>query len=270
MEKGEEQYGLDERTFDELYQAERCSGSPADSSEVLQLGYKLWRSRYPRAVEQDEVENEIIRTFQQCSKYFNPSKGKQEVPVEKRFLTGFSNWFTRRLRRRLREGAKKGWRRLNNDYLSGVAEQDGRERRRALRHLEWSRFLFNMALVRFSKLAQQLIRLRYLDNMKPAAIARQVGVSSRTVSRYTGRTTVVYQFQRKVYHMVLSIPNSTLQKIVYILHYEEELTASEIARLLCLSPRAVEKIILSTAARIMAGLDAGRGMEMFAQAVEKG
>jgi RNA polymerase sigma factor (sigma-70 family) len=253
-------------TFRQWYENSRCKGSPRQWDWCLRLGYKIWREDFPEAFRQEEVENEIIFTLTNCFYYFDRAKGKQGVPSWKRFLKYFAFWWRRRLARGGKRAVKerRKWVQVYGEEIPAPGE---RVPDKALHYQAWARFLFLKALRRMDGTTRKLVKLRYLDGCKAGEIAGQLGISTRTISRYTSQQKVVKRFRREVQRMVLSIPECTLQKIVFILHYDNGFSESEIARLLCVSVPTVERILLRTAGRIMAGLEGESGMKLFAGAV---
>jgi RNA polymerase sigma factor (sigma-70 family) len=223
------------------------------------LALKILRRQFKGVIDEDGLESVVIRTLGFCFKHFDPAKGDPTKPVTGRFLNHFAYW----LKRRLEDVRRDNQRRLRRYRKEGTAFKEAADLRPVRvpkdgAYDQWSRRLCQEAMSRMDEATQRYIRLCFIEGKGAEEAGRLLGIPERTRCRKYGFDRLVAKVRGEVTRMVEEMPQPHLKGLVDRLHFEEDFSAAQIARLLCVSVPFIESVVHEATEGVMKGMRAGR------------
>jgi RNA polymerase sigma factor (sigma-70 family) len=241
-------------TWDDWYRWRRwecgCHGSPESPRRALRLGARICQKDFPALVREDGWERYVFEALDDTLVRFDPARGRQDVPVQERFIQCFCVW----LRQRLKKASRRRRGRSIPPEAIARRRQPHHHSDMAERYEWWSRLLFQRALPRLDRRARTCIDLR-LQGKAERDIAKRLGVNRKTLSNRYSSTRVVELVRRAVRGLVLDLPAERLRALVCYLLDEGDLSLGQVTRLLCVAEAELQRRLEAAQDGESTGLD---------------
>jgi hypothetical protein len=247
--------------FVEWYGGHRCPGSPRNPIRVFNLARRIAEEDFQELIEQDEVESLVIATLTVCFARFNPARGDQDIPEVDRFLRFFRHSFRRKLKDLAKDRVSRGRPKATLRYVHWKGGLSHSTRKDDI-FADWAWFLFEQALRRLNREAQEYVKYRYRDGLTVEETASRMGVS-RGQLRVYGGDGLARILRDEIGVMVKEVPEEDLGRLVYSFYYEDGFDEDEIASLFCLPVPDVVRLIRDATGEIICGLGREIGRSLF-------
>jgi hypothetical protein len=244
-------------TWDDWYRWRRwecgCHGSPESPRRALRLGERICRDDFPALVREDGWERYVFEALDDTLVRFDPARGRQDLPVQERFIQCFCVWLRQRLKK---ESQRRGGRALRSISPEALVRRPHSHHHGDVAEMYewWSRMLFQRALPRLDRRARTCIDLR-LQGKAERDIAKRLGVSRKTLSNCYSSTRVVELMRRAVRGLVLDLPADRLWALVGHLLDEGDLSLGQVTRLLCVAEPDLQRRLEAAQDGQSTGLD---------------
>jgi hypothetical protein len=170
---------------------------------------------------------------------FDSGAGRQDIPLERRFISCFRLWLRQHLRREQRRRGGRPFRLAppaELERIAGAAEEDGADG--MLRR--WRRLLYRLAVERLDGRTRTVLESR-LRGEKPGSIARRLGLSPKTLANRYSRSRIAEAVRGAVAEMVRGLYPRDRRRLVAHLVRDVGLADGQVAKLLCLPRPAIEE-----------------------------
>jgi DNA-directed RNA polymerase specialized sigma24 family protein len=217
------------------YDRNRCPGSPPDPHSLLGLAAVIIYQDYPRlAEEQGDVLYHGWVAVQHTLRRFRPEKGNQSTPLAARFDQAYPVWLRQLLvqanhQLRRQQDRLRLWDPASFDRLPGWWRPANNGPAR-----EWQRIMLDAAKSRLDERTRLCVQLRR-DGKTITEIAARLHLQPKTIANRYSEARVLEAVRGAVRGLVESLAPADRVRLVVYLRWEAGLSASQVAKLLCMS-----------------------------------